>query len=223
MEKVNQRVTKYMIGGIVLAVTFEYILFFAARSIDRQFLPYGYFAKILLFFWLFCLYLYVIKVEKQKFLLWEEKKYSFLVIFISVIAIVGLVMLTNFLPWILRGLGLQKEHSKLLESMLAYFETRPLLLIANCAAAGIVEELIFRGYLIPRLKKLFGNGSWAVIASSVLFAAGHFKYGTISNVIVPLAIGLIFGFYYLKYRNLKVLIITHFFVDLVSLSHALIK
>lgn len=212
-----------MIVGIILAVTLEYVLFFIARSIDRQFLPYGYFAKILLFFWLLCLYLYVIKVEKHKFLLWEEKKYSFLVIFISVIAIVGLVMLSNFLPWILNAFGLKKEHSKLLEAMLAYFKTRPLLLIANCATAGIVEELIFRGYLISRLKLVFGNGSWAVIVSAVFFAAGHLKYGTISNVIFPLAIGLIFGFYYLKYRNIKVLIIIHFFIDLISLSHALIK
>ena len=42
--------------------------------------------------------------------------------------------------------------------------------IANVAAA-IVEELYFRGYLMPRLSPLKG---WAPLVNAVLFALQHF-------------------------------------------------
>lgn len=222
MEVAEHRLKRYMAVGIILAVILKFVLYFVARSVDSQFLPYGYFAKILLWLWLFCIYFYAIKVEKQKFLLWDEKKYSVLFITLSVFIIIGLVMLSNLLPHFLTMFGLKKEHSSILEAMLAYLKKRPMLLILNCVTAGIVEEMIFRGYLIPRLKVLFGNGFWAVIVSALVFGMAHVTYGTVSNIIVPLFIGLIFGFYYLKYKNLKILIISHFFIDLVALSHAFI-
>jgi hypothetical protein len=216
MENVNQRVTKLMLAGIILAVILKFVLYFVARSIDGQFLSYGYLAKGLLWCWLLCMYLYSVKIEKQKFLLWKDRKYSFPVIALSVIVIVGLVLLSNVIPVLF---GLKKEHSQLLEAMTAYLKHRPVLLILSCITAGVVEEMIFRGYLIPRFEILFRNGFWAVIVSALLFGLAHYQYGTISNIIFPLAVGLIFGFYYLKYKNLKVLIIIHFFIDLFSLSH----
>ncbi len=46
-----------------------------------------------------------------------------------------------------------------------------LALAVNGVAAPIVEELYFRGYLLPRISRL---GNWAPIVSSVLFSLYHF-------------------------------------------------
>jgi membrane protease YdiL (CAAX protease family) len=79
--------------------------------------------------------------------------------------------------------------------------------------AGITEELMLRAYLIPRLQLLFKNDYIPVIVSSVLFGFLHFGYGTALNIVGPMVIGLIFGFHYVRYRNIKILIIVHFLWD----------
>jgi membrane protease YdiL (CAAX protease family) len=85
------------------------------------------------------------------------------------------------------------------------------------ATASIAEELIFRGYLMSRLQLYFKN-TWApVVISGVIFGLDHAAYGTLSNVLGPLFIGLLFGWRYQKYRNLKILIICHFAIDFIAL------
>ena len=206
---------------MILAITMKFILFFIAKHTICNFLPWGYLAKSLIWIWLLLIYLFAIKIEKQKFLLWDDKKYSFLFYIISIISIIGLVILSSFIPLILVPFGLKIEHSLLLKEMLNYMHSHPVLLVFTCLTAGVVEELIFRGYLIPRLNILCNNSYLPVIISALLFGAVHFTYGTVTNIIVPTFIGLIFGFYYQKYRNLKVLILCHFFIDLQSLTFSL--
>jgi membrane protease YdiL (CAAX protease family) len=192
----------------------KFILFFVAKHTINNFLPYGYVSRSLIWIWLLLIYLFAIKIEKQKFLLWNDNKYSFLFYIISIISIVGLVILCSYIPRVLVLFGLKTEHSLLLNQMRGYMNAHHLLLVFICLTAGVVEELIFRGYLIPRLNILFNNNYLPVIVSAVLFGAVHFTYGTVENIIVPIFIGLIFGFHYQKYRNLKVLILCHFLVDL---------
>lgn len=214
MDKIKNVTTRYIFIGIIIAISMKFILFFVAKHTISNFLPYGYFARSLIWMWLLLIYLFAIKIEKQKFLLWNDEKNSFLFYIISIISIVGLVILCSFIPRILVLFGLKEEHSLILNEMRDYMNAHPLLFVFTCLTAGVVEELIFRGYLIPRLNILFNNLYLPAIVSAVLFGAVHFTYGTVSNIIVPFFIGLIFGFYYQKYRNLKVLILCHFFVDL---------
>jgi len=208
MDKIKNRTTRYIVIGMILAITMKFILFFIAKHTICDFLPWGYLAKSLIWIWLLLIYLFANKIEKQKFLLWDDKKYSFLFYIISIISIIGLVILSSFIPLILVPFGLKIEHSLLLKEMLNYMHSHPVLLVFTCLTAGVVEELIFRGYL-------------PVIISALLFGAAHLTYGTVTNIIVPTFIGLIFGFYYQKYRNLKVLILCHFFIDLQSLTFSL--
>ena len=221
MDKIKNRTTRYIVIGMILAIPMKFILFFIAKHTICNFLPWGYLAKSLIWIWLLLIYLFAIKIEKQKFLLWDDKKYSFLFYIISIISIIGLVILSSFIPLILVPFGLKIEHSLLLKEMLNYMHSHPVLLVFTCLTAGVVEELIFRGYLIPRLNILCNNSYLPVIISALLFGAAHFTYGTVTNIIVPTFIGLIFGFYYQKYRNLKVLILCHFFIDLQSLAFSL--
>lgn len=51
------------------------------------------------------------------------------------------------------------------------FLTAALNLLLNGLAAPIVEELYFRGYLLPRMARL---GRWAPLVNSVLFSLYHF-------------------------------------------------
>ena len=84
--------------------------------------------------------------------------------------------------------------------------------------AGVVEEFIFRGYLLPRLQLFFSSKHWPIVIGAILFGLAHFRYGTIMNVAGPIILGLIVGYHYQKYRNIKVLIITHFLYDFVVLA-----
>jgi len=56
-----------------------------------------------------------------------------------------------------------------------------------------------------------------VIISSLLFGLAHYSYGNWSQIINAVLIGLIFGFHYQKYRNIKILIICHFLIDFISI------
>lgn len=82
--------------------------------------------------------------------------------------------------------------------------------IANVSAA-VVEELYFRGYLMPRLSRLKG---WAPLANTVLFALQHFK----TPWQVPFIIlGMLPQAYLVfKKRNLLLGILAHSTLNLLS-------
>ena len=94
------------------------------------------------------------------------------------------------------------------------------LLIFTCLTAGITEELVFRGYLMPRLQLFFKNNYASIVISSLLFGLMHVGYGTIFQVVGSMMIGLVFAIHYQKFRNIKILIFCHFFWDFMSLIAA---
>lgn len=196
MDKRENRTVRYTIIGIMLAIIMKFILFFVARHVFGNFSLWGYFAKSLLWVWLLLMYLYTSKIEKQKFLLWGDKKYSFLFYIISIVSIIGLLYLSSLITHILAPFVSKTEHSLLLKKMLDYTNVHPVLLVFASLTAGVVEELIFRGYLIPRFNILFNNRYLPVIVSAVIFGAFHFRYGTATNIIFPTFFGLISGFHY---------------------------
>jgi len=80
--------------------------------------------------------------------------------------------------------------------------------------AGIVEEICYRGYIIERLQKI--SGSWVVyfLFPLILFGAFHYRQG-VGGVIISFVAGGILALLYLKRRDLKANIITHFLVDFI--------
>jgi membrane protease YdiL (CAAX protease family) len=205
-----------MIIGMLFAISFTFILLLIEPQFPN-FLRYGYLKKFIIWIWLLLIYLYTTKIEKQKFLLWIDKKRNLLFYFISVISVLGLSFLAGSSRQLLPKFGIKVQTSQILNEMLTYMHTHPLLLVLTCVTAGVVEELIFRGYLIPRLNILFKNSYLPVIFSALIFGVSHIGYGTLINMLVPFLLGLLFGAYYQKYRNLKVLIFCHFFIDFLSL------
>lgn len=212
-----------VLGGILLTILLLLIL---ATGLDTPLLrpiatdhpDVAYFIERT-FYWLFAavLWVYAIKKEKQPLLIWQENRYSvathishvfslFFVILISVVCInVFISPLTH------------EEPSKVLHRIVDFLRTNKFLLVYTALTAGVTEELIFRGYLQPRLELIFKNPYWAIFISSLIFGLAHFRYGTIKNVIDPFLIGLGLAIYYWKYRNIKVAIILHFLWDLAGL------
>lgn len=172
-----------------------------------------------LLYWvsLLLLWLYAIKIEKQPLLLWDERKYSvgfYLLsiggIFLSLI--VGMVILQSFL-----SVARLSKKSTVLSALIVIFKGSHFLLVFTCLTAGVVEELIFRGYLQPRLQIIFKQPYVAIGLNAILFGALHYKYGTVVNVLGPTVIGAVFSYYYWRYKNIKVIILCHFLWDLLSL------
>ena len=172
-----------------------------------------------IFFWicLLAMVAYAAGIEKQRFLLWTERKYNPEIYLISVIALL-LILLAGIVlvGRIESSLGLLKKSAKL-TGMVSVLRQNKWLLIFTCLTAGVTEELIFRGYLIPRLQLFFTNTLPPLIISSLLFGLAHLGYGNIAQVVGPVFIGFIFALYYQKYRNIKVLILCHFLWDYLTL------
>ena len=159
------------------------------------------------------LFTYVRQIEKQPLLLWEEKKYSvgyYILSVITTLLVVVVVLIVFSIVWTLLGL---KKDSDSLNKIIEIFRHNHFLVLLTCLTAGITEELVFRGYIMPRLQLLFNKTYISVIISSVIFGLIHFGYGTALNMIGPFIIGLVFALHYYKYRNIKILIICHFLWD----------
>lgn len=101
--------------------------------------------------------------------------------------------------------------------------------------AGLPEELFFRGYLQTRMEKKWNRGL-AILITSLLFTAWHLpsRYllsdgveGEAGNLIAILTgtgipvflVSLFFGFHWSRYRNIVLLIVVHWAIDILpSLS-----
>jgi membrane protease YdiL (CAAX protease family) len=81
---------------------------------------------------------------------------------------------------------------------------------------AVVEETIFRGYLISRLRTATGRTAAAVLLSSVLFSLGHGYEGTAGMVSV-FVLGVILALVYLWRASLVAPVIMHFLTDFTSI------
>ena len=80
--------------------------------------------------------------------------------------------------------------------------------------AGIVEEICYRGYVIERLKTVSNHWIVYFLFPLVLFGLFHYRQG-IGGIIISFVAGAILAVLYLKRRDLKANIITHFLVDFI--------
>jgi uncharacterized protein len=105
--------------------------------------------------------------------------------------------------------------------------------------AGIPEEFFFRGYLQTRLEKRWNRVS-AILLTSLLFMAwhlpsryllshgvegqaGHFDQVLLHTGLPVFIISLIFGFHWSRYRNIVLLVLTHWAVDILPSVSSYLK
>lgn len=175
-----------------------------------------YFNRILLWGGLFLFFLYVKFYLKEKLVPWKEQNLTILQTVISIIVImvllfvgfVGLILIIQSMDFATQVEGINEIRDLTLQNI-------PLL-IFTCVTAAIVEEILFRGYILPTLTEITNSAKLGVLLSSTLFGFMHFSYGTAHQIIIPIYFGIVFSVYYVKYRNIKVVILCHFIWNLVS-------
>lgn len=219
----NSQKTNVIIGIffsiLILLASMTFLPLLNNLNIDKE--ANFWIGRFAIWICLLLIFLYTSQIEKQKFLIWNENQLSvleyvtsFFKIIISII--IGAVLIQLLLKFL--GANIQ-ENPKLKEIVSVLSKNFPLL-IFTCLTAGFTEELIFRGYLMPRLQLFFNKNYASILISSVLFGLMHIGYGTIFQVLGPIMIGLVFAAHYQKFRNIKILIFCHFFWDFLSLMIA---
>lgn len=166
---------------------------------------------------LLIIFLYSTFIEKNTFLLTTEKKYS---TSFNIKAVVALYLICIFGGAILNGLIqllIHKEDGNKILQFTTLFKNDYFLIIFTCFTAGVVEELLMRGYIQPRIEKIYNSPLAGILISAALFGILHSTYGTIGQVVVPFFIGVVFAMFYKKYSNIKILIVCHFMIDFVTL------
>ncbi|WP_163408444.1 CPBP family intramembrane glutamic endopeptidase [Flavobacterium ajazii] len=206
-----------VIIGIILSIFFPVLAIYSSLlfkdsgfSKETQY----YISRFTIWISLLLLFLYSFKIEKQPFLLWKETEYPFSFLATAIFKTFLKLFLAVFFTGLFLMLFKITTESTVLNKALVLFKKSYVLLFFTCVTAGITEELIFRGYLLPRLEVVLKNKNLAIILSSILFGILHISYGTLANVIGPIVIGLVFAIQYEKYRNIKILIVCHFLWDL---------
>lgn len=214
---------RYSLGIILTFVLLAASMLFSIPTIN-SFLNYKTLTADLFFYDRLSLWLVLILVlvynffiENRSFFVWEEKKYSPLFYLGAVIALYFICVFGGaFLNVIIIFLTEEKASKRLLEFKIL-FNNNYFLIIFTCLTAGIIEELLMRAYIQPRIEKIYNSPMLGVVVSALLFGILHSTYGTIGQVVVPFFIGIVFALFYKKYSNIKILIICHFLIDFISM------
>lgn len=83
----------------------------------------------------------------------------------------------------------------------------------SVVTAGIVEETLFRGYAVTRLVQLTGSAMFAVISSSVVFAALHLPVWGPGPSLGFLIVSIAMTAFFVWRRDLLAMIIAHVAID----------
>lgn len=159
------------------------------------------------------MFLYARYAEVQPFFLWEEESYNWGFYFASAVVLFIAAFLAVIIAAIPHFLGFH-ENSEIALQLKKLLGQHPLLLVFTAFTAGVTEETIFRSYMIPRLSLIFKNQNLPVVISALLFSSIHLGYKNVGEMIFTFTLGLIFGFYYKNYKNIKALVLVHIFWDL---------
>ncbi len=163
-------------------------------------------------------WLAVILIEKQKWVLWEAPNQNWYFYPLSVLGIfIGAVLVVLLLPIIFKWLKLPMKQEAI-ASTVNFYCIDKFLMVFGCITAGVIEELFYRAYLMPRLEILV-NQRWLMLILSIFwFGIAHvsFKKFSLVGIVTPLLIGAIFAIHYYLFQNLIVLIVVHFLIDFAS-------
>ncbi|MEX0989099.1 MAG: type II CAAX endopeptidase family protein [Actinomycetota bacterium] len=94
---------------------------------------------------------------------------------------------------------------------LGHWWTVPVLVL-NAVEAGLLEETIVAGYLITRLQQLGVRTPWAIFGSAGLRASYHLYQGW-GGFLGNLAMGLLLGWVFARWRRTWPLVIAHVLID----------
>jgi len=126
---------------------------------------------------------------------------------LALAAIIGIPGIALYLGG--RALGLTVTVDP--NSLGGYWWTIPVLLL-SALRAGLQEEVIVIGYLFARLRDL-GWGRWQIILTAAMLRGCYHLYQGWGSFIGNIAMGVLFGWLYTRYRRVLPLVIAHFLID----------
>jgi membrane protease YdiL (CAAX protease family) len=214
---------KYSVGIVLTFVLLAFSMLYSIPIIN-QFFHFKTFTAYLFFYdrlslWLVLVlvFLYNFFIENRSFFVWEDKKYS---AGFYLVAVICLYLICAVGGTVLNGIIMLITHEKVSDKLLQLsliFKNNYFLIVFTCLTAGVIEELLMRAYIQPRIEKIYNSPVLGITVSALLFGILHSSYGTIGQVVVPFFIGIVFAVFYKKYSNIKILIICHFMFDFISL------
>lgn len=156
-----------------------------------------------------CLYLLAVrpgvKLVHELGLRWTARTPLF--VLLAVAFTIGALLLLGGALWALSETGVYEEEPSRIIAQLDKILWWDLVILLPVASA-LTEEAFFRGFLQPRI---------GLVASSLLFGVAHLAYGTVLQIVVPILLGLLFGFLYRWSRTLWAPVAAHFTFNLVQL------
>jgi membrane protease YdiL (CAAX protease family) len=209
-----------LIGGILFSLLILLAALLSLKSITPSSFPKEtkfYISRVAIWICLYIIYSYTVFIEKQQFLLWPEKKYPISQYIRLIVKLMLILLAILFCASLFLKLTGTFVESKMIKELTFIFKNNSWLLVFTCLTAGITEELIFRGFLMPRFELLFKNTNLTIALSGILFGALHFGYGTLYQVIGPICMGLALAIHYYKYKSIIIVIICHLLWDLLVL------
>ena len=90
-------------------------------------------------------------------------------------------------------------------------------LVPFCVFVGFYEELLFRGFLLDRLKIALGSWPMAIPASALIFALGHLYEGPLA-VLQIFIMGLILAAIYVRRGSIVGIALAHAGFNMINLS-----
>lgn len=219
ITRANKPGNAILFGGIIL--TLVWLVFFDYWLNRLQISNYDklFYSRFIYWGIVVVLFFYSFKIERRPLLLWKEENntigFFLLSVFLLYLSSIGAAIISA-VPVLLGD----HENNAMIKKIIAIITGRQVTIFFIALTAGVTEELIFRGYLLTRLSQWFRNNVAAIIVSALLFAALHYKYGSLRELIFTFLIGTIFSIYYIKYRNIKAIIVTHFLIDYINMNIA---
>lgn len=122
----------------------------------------------------------------------------------------------SLLAALLAALGVPEPPTTVPEILRVEGPGEVALAVVLVVVVAFSEEILFRGYLLLRLRPITGSTTAAVLLSSFVFALGH-GYQGVTGVIAVGALGVIFALVYLWRRSLVAPIVMHFLQNFVGL------
>lgn len=218
--KRNSKPFKEILGIIGICLLLYFIsnygnyLLFSVFDLTSPTVLVMFLNRILLWIALLLFFLYVKLYLKEQFLPWEERHLSIFKTILSIIIVLGLLF-AGFVGLVLiiqsLNFSTQSDTNQGIELL---YRSIPLM-IFTCFTAAVLEELLFRGYILPTIVKIINSVWGGIFLSSILFGLMHLSYGTSHQVIIPIYFGVVFSTFYVKFQSLKITIFCHFIWNLV--------
>ena len=135
----------------------------------------------------------------------------------TLLVVYGLIAATMTLLWFLwpAVVGEMEENARRIMELVP--NLRPVEFVPLAALIGVYEELVFRGFLMTRLRRATGGWTLAVILSTAVFTALHAFEQTQSALVIVAILSLVFSLVTIWRRSIIPAIIAHALFDLSQL------